>query len=336
MNLSNVSFIQQNRSVCENLEATLSFKTSQMVIFSITLFLSVVGNTLIIIIVHKRPELKKTINYFIVNMAVSDLVFPLTAIPVHLAEASSWEWPIDGTAGSIACKLIYFLVSVSLTVSIQSLVWIALDRFVAVVWPMKVHLITARNRSFAIASTWILALTANSEDLLLSELLKKNGKNRCSKVTTSLLHIVLGYARLAIFFFAPMVLITVLYCAIAVTLRKQDQMLQCTTVRNRNDHKKRQAIKISLCVVGLFYLLFLPYLTAVLLWETSVSKTCLYKHVLLVSTLTVHLSSTTNPIICFTFVGSFRRGLREVFKLPQRKRLKTNAVKTRDNEGVTL
>ena len=178
---------------------------------------------------------------------------------------------------------------------------------------MKFHLITSRFRSFAIASTWILALTASSVDLHLSELMKENGKNRCNKDTTSLLHIVSGYARLAIFFIAPIVLITILYCAIAVTLRKQDKMLQCTTGRNRNDHKKRQAIKMSLCVVGLFYLFFLPYLTAFLLWETSVSKTCLYKYLFLVSNLTVHVSSTTNPIICFTFVQSFRRGLREVF-----------------------
>ena len=33
---------------------------------------------------------------------------------------------------------------------------------------------------------------------------------------------------------------------------------------------------------------------------------------------------------------SFRRGLREVFKLPQRKRLETNAVGKREKEEVTL
>ena len=86
-----------------------------------------------------------------------------------------------------------------------------------------------------------------------------------------------GYARFVIFFIAPIVLITILYCAIAVTLRKQDKMLQCATVRNRNDHKKRQVIKMSLCIVCLFYLLFLPYVTALVLLETRVSKMFLYK-----------------------------------------------------------
>ena len=336
MNFSNLSFIQQNPA-CENWAAILPVKISHMVFLSIIFFFSLVGNTLLIITVYKRPELKKTVNYFIVNMAFSDFVFPLTAIPATLAELSYIPglWPISGTIGSILCKLKNFVMAVSITVSIESLVWIALDRFVAVVWPMKFHLITSRFRAFAIASTWIVALTVNSADLYLSKLRKQYGKITCSEDRNSVLFIVLGYARCVLLYFAPMVLITVLYCAIAVTLRRQDKVLQCKTV-HRNDHKKRKAIKMSLCVVGLFYLLFLPFLTALVFWHTPVSKSCLYEKLFLISTLGISLSSTTNPIICFTFVESFRRGLREVFKLPHRKRLKTNAVKTTDKEEVIL
>ena len=336
-NFSNLSFIQQNPS-CENWAAIFAVKISLMVVLSIICFFSLVGNTLIIITVYKRPELKRTVNYFIVNMAVSDFVFPLTAIPVSLTElwSSSWQWPIGGTAGSILCKLRNYVMAVSLTVSIESLVWIALDRFVAVVWPMKFHLITSRFRSFAIASTWIVALAVNSTDLYLSELLKDNENIRCSEEKTSLLSQVIGYVRFAVLYIAPMVLITILYCAIAVILRKQDKMLQCTPVRNRNDHKKRHAIKMSLCIVGLFYLFFLPFAIGLILWQTPISKWCLYNDVFLLSSFGLPISSTTNPIVCFTFVQSFSRGLREVFKLPRRKRLKSNAVKTRDNEGVTL
>ena len=335
-NFSNLSFIQQNSS-CENWAAISTVKISLAVVLSIICFFSLVGNTLIIITVYKRPELKKTMNYFIVNMAFSDFVFPLTAIPASLAELSSsfLQWPIGGTAGLILCKLRNYAMTVSLTVSVESLVWIALDRFVAVVWPMKVHLITSRFRSFAIASTWIVALTVNSPDLYLSKLMTENEKIKCSQDKTSLLYLVIGYARIAVLY-SFLVVIAILYCVIAATLRKEDKMLQCKTVRNRNDHKKRHAIKMSLCIVGLFYLFFLPFATLLVLWQTPVSKWCLYDYLLLLSSLGLPVSSTTNPIICFAFVESFRRGLREVFKLPQRKRLKPNAVKTRDNEGVTL
>jgi len=107
-------------------------------------------------------------------MAVSDFLLPFTSIPVRIAETvtSSPQWHIDGTAGLIFCKLNVFMDRVSFAVSVQSLCWIALDRFVAVVFPMKLHLISSRFRALAIASTWILAMTLRSLDLYSLELVE--------------------------------------------------------------------------------------------------------------------------------------------------------------------
>ena len=139
-------------------------KIFKILLYSFILLSSLVGNVLIITIVLKLVELRNTINYFIVNMAVSDFVYPLTVIPVQLTQVatSSMQWRITGIAGLIFCKLINFLGDFAITVSIQSLVWIALDRFVAVVFLMKVHLMSSRSRVFAIVSTWVVAITVNS------------------------------------------------------------------------------------------------------------------------------------------------------------------------------
>ena len=120
-------------------------KIFKILLYSIILLSSLVGKALIITNVRKRVELRNTVNYFIVNMVVSDFVYPLTVIPVQLTQVatSSLQWPLTGTAELIFCKLINFLGDVSITVSIQSLLWIALDRFVAVVLPMKVQLISS-------------------------------------------------------------------------------------------------------------------------------------------------------------------------------------------------
>lgn len=57
---------------------------------------------------------------FIVNMAISDFVFPLTAIPETLTATASgsWQWPIPGIAGVNFCTLKSFLQRVSLAVSV--------------------------------------------------------------------------------------------------------------------------------------------------------------------------------------------------------------------------
>ena len=114
-------------------------------------------------------------------MAVSDFVYPLTHIPVQLTQitTSSWEWRITGTAGPVFCKLITFLSNVSITVSVQSLVWIALDRFVAVVLPMEVHLISSGFRAFATSSTWVVAMVENCLTLYFSDLIQEKEEIVC-------------------------------------------------------------------------------------------------------------------------------------------------------------
>ena len=109
----------------------------KLITYCFLLLGSLFGNIFIIIIVYKNQDLHKTVNYFIVNMAVSDLVFPLVWLPVEIvAKANNstwWRWYLSGTFGSITCKFIIFVSQVSFLVSSQSFVWIAIDRFFAVV-----------------------------------------------------------------------------------------------------------------------------------------------------------------------------------------------------------
>ena len=120
-NFSNGSSSQEIE-ICEILGNSLPLKTAKISAFSIILLSSFVGNILIIITVYKREELRNTINYFVVNMAISDFAFPLTVIPVHLAETASspWQWLIGGTVGVIICKIKGYLHNVTLGVSVQS------------------------------------------------------------------------------------------------------------------------------------------------------------------------------------------------------------------------
>ena len=101
-NFSNESSSLQNIT-CNFRNNSFPVKIVKIVLYSLILLSSLVWNTLLIKVVHKRKELGNTINYFIVNMAVSDFVYPLTHIPVQLTQiaASSWEWRITGTAGPV-------------------------------------------------------------------------------------------------------------------------------------------------------------------------------------------------------------------------------------------
>lgn len=242
--------------VCNPLDDSFPAQVGKILIFSLIILTSFFGNSLIIFIVYKRPELRKTTNYFIVNIAVSDFIFPLAAIPLSLAYlvSGSLEWFIDGMAGLILCKLGTFLRRVSASVSLESLVWIALDRLVAVVLPMKVRLISRRVRAFGIASTWITAIVINSVDLYMYDLVEKHHTLRCSYYPVYW-YTLIYLLRVALFCIAPFLAMTILYCMIAVTLRKQDKALRFAT-NNQADHKKRRAFKMSLLWLHSIFALF--------------------------------------------------------------------------------
>ena len=157
---------------------------SNVCAYSFILPLSFCGNVFIIIIVLKHRDLRKTANYFIVNMAVSDLIFVLVVFPfeiTRLVTASSY-WPVRGILGSFFCKLFQFASPVSIKVSAQSLVWIAIDRFVAVVFPIRIGLISIKIRTIAIASSWILAGLLSFPKLIIWELVQHADYAFCSAV----------------------------------------------------------------------------------------------------------------------------------------------------------
>ena len=304
-NFSNVSSSEKDLD-CGALYEPHVFKMSLIVVYCMVLLVGLTGNALIITLVYKRKDLRKTINQLIANMAFSDFVFQLTFIPVELAKAAYGQWPIAEPAGSIVCKIQSFVIYVSISVSVQSLTWIALDRFIAVVFPMKVHLISFRFRVLAIASTWIVALLFGSVSSIDSKVVHKNGALDCTEETTPISQ----YAGAA-GSFASLISITILYCIIAVTLRRKNKALPTAAVKG-NVQRKRQAMKLSICVVAAFYLCFIPLIIIVLLSERVLERSCLLFRVLRPLTgLMINLSSTANPIICFVFVENYRLGLRK-------------------------
>ena len=91
--------------------------------YLIILTVSLAGNIFLIVVIHKNKQLRKSINYFVFNMALSDLLNPLTIMPTTIAHiiSGSEAWTVDNPRllGDILCKLSFFLPDVSLIVSIR-------------------------------------------------------------------------------------------------------------------------------------------------------------------------------------------------------------------------
>ena len=317
----NKNTLEQQNWTCVFVESNAE-RISKLCAYCFILLGSVFGNISIIIIVHKRRELRKTINYFIANMAVSDLLFSLVVIPAQITQmvTESWHWRVSGILGSIFCKLYIFTSSVSLFVSVQSLVWIAIDRFVAVVFPIKLGLISGKIRTIAIVSTWVLASVFYFPSLIIFGLRELDNNTYCSRVNIKSIFPnngaieVYHWLHLTIRYFAPLFLTTILYSAIAIVLKRGKQTLTDASSNvpgQRYLKKRRQAIQMAVVILVLFYICVIPrtIFDFVHFWRQS----CAFLRSFYFLAIFLLLSSTVvNPIICLSFVESYRRGFRNI------------------------
>ena len=67
------------------------------------------GNTVIGIIVYKTKTMRKPSNFLIVNMAMSDMLYPIFLIPLDIQRLYVNSWLIGGPLGQALCKLVYFI-----------------------------------------------------------------------------------------------------------------------------------------------------------------------------------------------------------------------------------
>ena len=162
----------QSSSCFTQLNST-AWKIGGTVAYCLFIIVSLAANSLIVMIVYKTPNLKKPINYFIANMASSDLLFPIFFTLWILSHLHTPSFLISGgRLGQAFCKLVAFFGEVSIKVSIQNLVLIAVDRFGAVVFPLRSPLIRSKLCPFFILATWIVAVPISSPYLFAKELVE--------------------------------------------------------------------------------------------------------------------------------------------------------------------
>lgn len=101
-----------------------SFYYIRLVCYVIIFIVGVVGNILVCLVVCRQRKMKNVTNYFIFNLAVSDLFVLLICIPFDFGEIVTGNFPY----GAVMCRLIYPLQTMAATASVGTLVAISLNR----------------------------------------------------------------------------------------------------------------------------------------------------------------------------------------------------------------
>ena len=286
---------------------------------------SLTGNTFIGIIVYRTESMRKPINFLIVNMAISDLLYPIFLFPRLLSSLYVRYWMITGPLGQALCKLVPFFQDISLCVSIQSLVLIAVDRFGAVVYPLRPPLISSKLCPFFILATWIVAGAVFSPDLIAFKLVEHPGGFVCSmkwndvfRESSSLQNYFV--AIFVVLLYTPLVLITLLYVIIYVKLKSQKiPGTGSINAERQRLRRERNVLKMAVAVVSGFAVCWLPFsiitLVSYFRWDQTTKSSCVVQHPLTTVVATMaRVNCAINPCICFISSGNFRKGLKNFLR----------------------
>ena len=102
-----------------------------VVCYCFTMLLGLVGNCCLICIIGRRRERANVTNILIANLSVSDIMMCAFCLPFTVTYTLMDHWVF----GSVLCRLVPFIQCVSVTVSVLSLVLIALERHQLIINP---------------------------------------------------------------------------------------------------------------------------------------------------------------------------------------------------------
>ena len=296
-------------------------KIGETFAYCLIFLVSLAGNTAIGIIVYKTKVMRKPINFLIVNMAMPDMLFPIFWIPWDIQSLYINSWLIGGPLGQALCKLVRFLTSVSNAVSIQSLVLIAVDRFGAVVFPLRSPLISSKLCPFLILATWIIAMAVQSPYLFAYKLVEYQGGLVCDLRWKEVFGESSSYSNyvlpiLIIFCFIPLVLIAILYVIIYIKLKSQKiPGEQSANAGQQRQQRERNVLKMAIAIVLGFAVCWLPFS---IYWFLRFFKShiwsCGLQYFANFAFFMVRINCATNPCICIIFSKNYRIGLKNLFR----------------------
>ncbi|KAJ7408747.1 Alpha-1B adrenergic receptor [Pitangus sulphuratus] len=197
------------------------------VFLAVFILSAIVGNILVILSVACNRHLQTVTNYFIVNLAIADLLLSTTVLPFSATLEVLGFWVF----GRIFCNIWAAVDVLCCSASIMSLCIISVDRYIGVKYSLKYPTImTERKAGVILVVVWLSSMVISIGPLLGWKEPPPQDESICSITEEP------GYALFSSLFsfYLPLMVILVMYFRIYVVARRTTRSLEAGVKKERN------------------------------------------------------------------------------------------------------
>uniref|UniRef100_A0A3Q2CUR5 Si:zfos-169g10.2 n=1 Tax=Cyprinodon variegatus TaxID=28743 RepID=A0A3Q2CUR5_CYPVA len=282
-------------------------------IYGIVCIVGLVGNTLVIHVIVNYTKNESVTNIYILNLAIADELFML-GLPFLAVQNALLSWPF----GSLMCRVVMTVDAFNQFTSIFCLTVMSVDRYLAVVHPIRASWWRRPHVAKAISATvWLVSFVVVLPVVVFADVLKDDGN--CSIVWPEPAEVwktsFIVYTC-TVGFFCPLLVISLCYLLIIIKVRNVGRRTQTTSSRRRRSERK--ITRMVVVVVAVFVFCWLPFYALNILNLLVVLPgdfRGLYYFVVVLS----YANSCANPILYGFLSDNFKRGFRKALCRTSRK-----------------
>ncbi|XP_023138400.1 probable G-protein coupled receptor 19 [Amphiprion ocellaris] len=288
-------------------------------VFGVLWLVSILGNALVCLVIHRSRRTQSTTNYFVVSMACGDLLMSLSCAPFVLLQVAAGRWPLSATT----CKAVRYLQHLCPGVQVYVLLSISVDRFYTIVYPLSFKVSREKAKKMIVAS-WLFDAAFVSPCFFFYG--STSTDSHCDfflpdswgSVAYAAIHLLFG-------FLVPLALIVSFYQRVVRYIWRisaDGHMVRRTM--NIVPRTKVKTIKMFLMLNSVFFLTWTPFYIAQL-WHPRESPN---RQGLLFFTAIAWISfssTASKPTLYSVYNANFRRGMRETFCMSSMKCYRSNA-----------
>ncbi|XP_051973777.1 trace amine-associated receptor 13c-like [Xyrauchen texanus] len=272
-------------------------------------------NLLVIISISHFKKLHTPTNLLILSLAVADMLVGLIVMPMDGIRLIETCWYF----GDTACGLFLITISSLLSVSLCNLVFIAVDRYMAVCHPLLYpQKITTTKTVLIICHGWCCSIMYNIALTVSNGFFEPlHRKDVCNGACTIIISFAWTVTDLFVSFLFPCILITALYLRIFYIAQQQVKVINSiinsgksvTEVSVKRKSERKAALTLGI-IVTVYLFSWIPYYICSFTGNTNTSSATL--NALL---WTMHINSGLNPLIYALFYPWFRKSVKQILTL---------------------